>query len=81
LLKETMNATPPPTLMLNRQQVLELDTCNYIRQKRNVLICGPTSVGKTLLAQALVHEACRPDLDALFINGLIGRSDKARDRR
>lgn len=31
---------------LNRQQVLELATCNYIGQKRNVLICGPTGVGK-----------------------------------
>jgi DNA replication protein DnaC len=32
---------------LNRQQVLDLATCGYIRQKRNVLICGPTGVGKT----------------------------------
>jgi DNA replication protein DnaC len=31
---------------LNRQQVLDLSTCVYIRQKRNVLICGPTGVGK-----------------------------------
>jgi DNA replication protein DnaC len=32
---------------VNRQQVLDLATCSYIRQKRNVLICGPTGVGKT----------------------------------
>jgi DNA replication protein DnaC len=32
---------------LNRQQVLSLASCDYIRQKRNVLICGPTGVGKT----------------------------------
>jgi DNA replication protein DnaC len=32
---------------LNRQQVLALASGDYIRDKRNVLICGPTGVGKT----------------------------------
>ena len=53
---------------INRQQVLELATCAYIRQKRNLLICGPTGVGKTHLAQALTHEACRRGYSALFVN-------------
>jgi len=53
---------------INRQQVLDLATGRYIRQKKNVLICGPTGVGKSHLAQALTHEACRRGYTALFVN-------------
>jgi DNA replication protein DnaC len=73
---------------LNRQQVLDLSTCTWIRQKQNVLICGPTGVGKTHLAQALTHEACRRGYTALFINTYKmlqhingGRADGTQERR
>jgi len=73
---------------INRQQVLELTTGAYIRQKRNVLICGPTGVGKTHLAQALTHEACRRGYTALFVNTYRmlqhingGRADGTLERR
>jgi DNA replication protein DnaC len=53
---------------INRQQVLDLATCAFIEQKQNVLICGPTGVGKSHVSQALTHEACRRGYTALFVN-------------
>lgn len=53
---------------INRQQVLHLATCEYIRQRHNVLICGPTGVGKSHLAHALAHEAARQGFDVLCVN-------------
>lgn len=73
---------------INRQQILRLAGCDYIREKRNLLLCGPTGVGKTHLSQALAQEAARQGFDILFIsvqkmlshlNG--GRADGSYERR
>ena len=44
---------------LNKSQILELGTCQWIRDYRDLLIIGPTGVGKTWLACALAQKACR----------------------
>ena len=83
---ETFDFTFNPTL--NRQLIYDLATGNFIREKRNVLICGPTGVGKSHLAQSLAHEACRRGFDVIFTDAYKmlrhlqgGRADNTYDRR
>jgi DNA replication protein DnaC len=52
----------------NRQQILNLAGCEFVRLKRNALVCGPTGVGKTHLSQALGQEAARQGFDVLFVS-------------
>ncbi|MCO5172552.1 MAG: IS21-like element helper ATPase IstB [Planctomycetes bacterium] len=42
-----------------RGRVLELATCRFVAEKRDVVFVGATGVGKSHLAQALGHQACR----------------------
>ncbi len=44
---------------LNRQVVLELATCRFIERAENLLVCGPTGVGKSHLMLGLAYEAVR----------------------
>jgi DNA replication protein DnaC len=73
---------------VNRQQIFDLATCQFVERHENVLIQGPAGVGKSHLAQALGHEACRRGYDVVFTNAsrLLahlhgGRADGTYDRR
>lgn len=44
---------------LDKATMLSLATCKWIHQHHNCIVTGPTGAGKTYLACALGHKACR----------------------
>lgn len=52
---------------LDKALIASLGTCQWVRERLNVLITGPTGVGKTWLACALAHQACREGHSALYL--------------
>lgn len=47
---------------LSRTLITDLATCSFIGRHENILLCGPTGVGKSHLANALALEALKRDL-------------------
>ncbi|NIP87818.1 MAG: ATP-binding protein [Gammaproteobacteria bacterium] len=52
---------------LDRALITSLATCQWVKEHLNVLITGDTGIGKTWLACALAHQACREGFSALYI--------------
>jgi DNA replication protein DnaC len=61
---EEFSWTFNPTI--HRAQILDLAIGTWIERKECLLLNGPSGVGKSHLAQALGHEACRRGYDVLF---------------
>lgn len=52
---------------LDKALIADLASCQWIRQHLNLLITGPTGVGKTWIACALAQKACREGYSACYL--------------
>jgi DNA replication protein DnaC len=71
-----------------KTRIIDLATCGFIERHANVLLVGPTGTGKSHLAQALGHRACRRgfstryiDATRLFAELRAARADGTLDRK
>jgi len=51
---------------IKRQQIYELATAQFIRQRRDLLFLGPPGLGKSHLAQAIGHQAIKAGFLVLY---------------
>ena len=51
---------------LDKSVMLSLANCDWVRKHRNVIIIGPTGIGKTYLSCALAHRALREGMSAFY---------------
>jgi DNA replication protein DnaC len=52
---------------IEKSVLMNLTSCNWIRNHQNLLISGSTGVGKTFLACALAQKACREGFRTLYL--------------
>ena len=52
---------------LDKALILQLASCRWIHEGLNLIINGPTGVGKTWIACALAHKACQEGYTAFYL--------------
>ena len=67
---------------LDRALILKLAACDWIAERRNLLVTGASGLGKSWLACALGHKACRENMSVLYTRmpRLVFEPDKVLDR-
>ena len=50
-----------------KAKLIDLATCLFVQQRRNILLLGPAGVGKSHIAQALGHRACLAGHKVLYV--------------
>src|SRR5688572_13346874 len=65
---------------LQKQKMLDLISCRWIAERQNLIVTGPTGIGKTWLPCALGDKACRDGYRVLYTRAprLFGALLKAR---
>jgi len=51
---------------MDKSQFLSLASCQWIKNHQNVIITGPTGIGKSYLSEALANKACRESYTAKY---------------
>lgn len=51
---------------LSKNRLLELGTCSWVKERTQLIVTGPTGVGKSFLACALADQACKLGFTALY---------------
>src|SRR6266702_1234804 len=65
---------------LDRALFRKLATCEWIREHHHLVMIGPTGIGKSWLACALGHKACREGLSVLYTRASRLFADRAQAR-
>lgn len=65
---------------LDKSVIRSLASCQWIRSHQNVIITGPTGIGKSYLAEAFPNKACREGFTAVYYRStrLFGELEIAR---
>ena len=65
---------------LDKSLMMSLASCSFIQKHLDIIITGPTGVGKTYLACALTHKACLEGYTALYprLSGLLSEIAEVR---
>jgi DNA replication protein DnaC len=56
------------TRSLDKNNVMRLAECSFIKQGENLIVTGSTGVGKSYLASALGHHACSKGYRVMYFN-------------
>jgi len=53
---------------LDRNQILRFSSCDWIAKNQNIIIVGPTGVGKSFVASALGYQGCQYGYKVFYYN-------------
>ena len=65
---------------VDKNQILRLASCDFIKRNENIIITGSTGIGKSFIASALGHQACSKGYRVLYQHStkLFGRMKMAK---
>ncbi len=71
-----------------KAKIVDLATCNFVERKENIVLTGPTGVGKSHIAQAIGERACRMGHSVFYTSAhrmlselRAGRADQTYDKK